>query len=103
MLVEVGAVPAVGVDVERVEDAGLEWVAAGDELDGAAVGVEGDVTDAVEFAQRSLGAEVLVGFVRVADVGVAKAVADERFEDAGVDACGDVPTDAFIGPVSDWA
>jgi hypothetical protein len=45
-----GAVPAGRVDGERGEDPGLEGGAAGDDADGAAFGVEGDVTDAVELA-----------------------------------------------------
>jgi hypothetical protein len=45
------------------ENAGSEWVAAGDEFDGSAGGVEGDGTDAAEFAQGAGGGKVLVGQV----------------------------------------
>ena len=65
-----GVGPAGGVDVERGEDARLERVAAGDELDPAAGGVEGDGVDAAELAQGAGGGEVLVGEVGIAHVGV---------------------------------
>jgi hypothetical protein len=47
---DVGAVPPCGVDVEGVEDAGLQRVAAGDDVDVSVAGVEGDGLDAGEFA-----------------------------------------------------
>lgn len=49
-LVDGGAVPVVGVDVERVEDPCLERGPAGDERDRAALRVEDDGADPVEFA-----------------------------------------------------
>ena len=49
-LVDGGAVPVVGVDVEGCEDPGLECGAAGDERDRAAVGVEDNGADPVEFS-----------------------------------------------------
>jgi hypothetical protein len=40
----------VGVDANGVEDPGLEWGAAGDQVDGVAGGGEGDGLDAVELS-----------------------------------------------------
>ena len=64
--VQSGALPAAGVDIERGEDALLELVASGDRVDSAAAGGEGDVTDAVEVAERAGAREVLVVEVGVA-------------------------------------
>lgn len=47
---DVGLVPGGGVDVESSEDVGLEGVAAGDEVDAASGGVDGDGMDAAEFS-----------------------------------------------------
>jgi len=46
-------VPAGGVDVEGGDDAGLQRVAAGDEIDVSAGGVEGDGVDAAELGAVS--------------------------------------------------
>ncbi len=40
-----GGVPAPCVDFERCEDPGLEWGAAGDELDVVAAGGDRDLAD----------------------------------------------------------
>ena len=72
----------------------LEWGAPRDEVDGAAAGGEGNGADAGELAQGPLAGEVLVVEVRVVDVGVEEGPVDERFEDVGGDADGDVTAHA---------
>ena len=52
--------------------------------------------DAGQFAQGAGGGEVLVGEVGVAQVGGGEGVGDERFDDGGVDAHGDVAVDAVV-------
>ena len=46
----VGGVPPLGVDVERAEDLGLEWGAAGDEPDLSACSGDLNVADAAELS-----------------------------------------------------
>ena len=49
----------------------------------------------------SVGAEVLVVEVGVADVGGGEGVVDEGFDHGGVDAHGHVAADSLFGPVPD--
>ena len=91
-----GSVPGAGVDVERGEDLVLESGAAGGEGDVAACGGEGDAADPCELAQCPGGGEMLVAEVGVTDVGGGEGVVDERFDDGGVDADGDVAADALF-------
>lgn len=46
---DAGGVPASCVDVERCEDPGLEWAAAGDEPDVAAGGGDRDLADTAKL------------------------------------------------------
>ncbi len=78
-------VPAGGVDVESIEDPALQRFGAGDDVDGVPAGGEGDVADAVEFAKRPGAAEVLVGEVGVAHVGLVQGAADDAQFDGAKD------------------
>ena len=99
--VDVGFVPVAGVGSDGGECLGLQRGAAGGERDLAAVGVESDAADAVEFAQGPWGGQVLVGEVGVVDVCFGEVLVDEGFDDGGVDADSDVAADSFFGPVAD--
>ena len=94
-----GFVAVAGVDSDSFEVLGLQWVAAGGEVDGVAVGGESDSPDAVGFSECSGGAEVLVVEVWIADVGCCEVEADEGLDGSGVDADRGVAAGSLSGPV----
>ena len=50
-----GSIPVAGVDAQGGENAGLEGVPAGDDLDDVLAGLEVDPADALEFTQGAGG------------------------------------------------
>ena len=100
-LADVGFVPAAGVDVESLEDAALEGAGAGDHVDGAVAGGEGDSSDPVELLEGAGGGEGLVGKVGVLHAGVGEVSSDEHFDDGGENTDADMAADPVLGPVVD--
>jgi hypothetical protein len=94
-----GTLPGRGVNAEGGEDAGLQGRAAGDDVDGAGAGGEGDGADAPELAQRPLGDEELSGLVGVANIGFPQRLGHERLDHRGVHAHRHVGSDPSLGPV----
>jgi hypothetical protein len=74
-------------------------VGFGDDLAaGAVVGGELNGPDAFEGAQGPSGGDGLLGQVGVGNAGGGELAADDRFDEGGEDAQGDVSGDAVFGP-----